>query len=590
MDNKGYSSDWLEKLKFNNNIVSVVSRYLTLTRKGNRYWACCPFHHEKTPSFEVNEQGQFYHCYGCGESGDVITFVQKLEGLDFVDAVKNLAERSGMEVPDFVGDKAVLDKRKKRELLQNICRETAIYYNSTLKSKWGAKGLEYLKKRGVSDSTITKLGIGYSSNWNGLCAHLLKKGYKKQDILEAGVCGEKDGKLYDEMAMRVVFPVIDHTGKVVGFSGRALDGNAYAKYKNTKATMLFNKSSNIYCINLLRKARLNKNYAILVEGQMDVVSLQQAGFENAIATMGTAFNKNHVQTLKRFVDKVIVCFDGDGAGQKATAKSLEPLLQEGLEITIVSLPEKLDPDEYIKKYGSDAYQKLLDNAMPVYEFEIRYEATKFDLTNRDQIPKFIDNCINIIISMPQDSEKDIYLNLVAELSGVNKETIKRQLSNTKVDSKLLQSDNKSQLVNETQKTKNYLAEQFVLASILHKKSYVTSVEIDDFVNNEFKELYKYILDNNYPLVTKVFDDFDLSNRPDIKSVVDFDFDKVKKPQDEFAGCLLKMQLDRLLNEQNNINISMQKCTDEKMKMELLKKASEISKKIIEKKTLLNKVG
>lgn len=590
MDNKGYSGDWLEKLKFNSNIVSTVSRYLTLTRKGSTYWACCPFHHEKTPSFAVNEQGQFYHCFGCGETGDVIKFVQKLEGLDFVDAIKNLADKAGMEVPDFAGDKAVLEKRKKRELLQSICRETAVYYNNTLKSKWGTKGYDYLKQRGVTDSTITKLGIGYSSNWGGLPIHLNKMGFKQQDILEAGVCGVKDGKLFDEMAMRVVFPVIDHTGKVVGFSGRALEKTAFAKYKNTKETMIFSKSNNVYCVNLLRKARLENNYAILVEGQMDVVALQQAGFTNAIATMGTAFNKNHVQTVKRFVDKVIVCFDGDSAGQKATAKSLESLLQEGLEINIVSMPEKLDPDEYIKKYGRDAYQKLLDTAMPVYEFEIKYEATKFDLTNRDKVPKFINNCLKILVDMPLESEKDIYLNLISQLSGVNKETIKRQLSTTKITVDKDQVDNKSQTNTEVEKSKNYSAELFVLASILHKKSYITSVEVDDFVNNQFKQLYQYILKYNYPIVAKILDDFDISVQADIKAVVDFDFSAIKKPESEFEGCLLKMQLDRLIREQEQINAEMLNCTDDKLKIQLLQKASEISKKIIEKKTLLNKVG
>jgi DNA primase len=590
MQNKGYSADWLDKLKYNSNIVSTVSRYLTLTRKGNTYWACCPFHHEKTPSFAVNEQGQFYHCFGCGESGDVIKFVQKLEGLDFVDAVKNLAEHAGMEVPEMIADEQTIQKRKHRELLQNICRETAVYYNKTLKSKWGEKGMEYLRGRGVTDSTITKLGIGYSGNTQGLPITLQKLGFKKADILEAGVCGEKDGKLYDEMAMRVVFPVIDHTGKVVGFSGRALSSEAYAKYKNTKGTPLFNKSSNIYCINLLRKARLDKNYAILVEGQMDVVSLQQAGFSNAIATMGTAFNQNHVQTLKRFVDAVIVCFDGDSAGQKATAKSLEPLLEEGFEIKILQLPEKLDPDEYIKKYGSAAYQNLIDNAMPVYEFEIRHEASKLDLTNKDNIPKFIDNCLKIIAGMKKESEKDIYIKLVANISGVTKETIYRQLMSTNVDNLLKDNENQSKYVPESTKTQNYKAEQFVLASILHKKPYASGVEMEDFVNNNFKMLFKYLIENDYPIASKVFDNFDVAENPDIKGVVDFDFGAVKKPEEEFKGCLLKMQLDRLVLEQDELNNQMTKCTNETEKFELLKKVSEISKKIIEKKTLLNKVG
>jgi len=427
MKDKGYSVEWLEKLKSSSNIVSVISRYLTLNRKGTTYWACCPFHHEKTPSFAVNEQGQFYHCFGCGESGDVIKFVEKLEGTDFVGAVKILADHAGLEVPEFSGDASYLENKKHRELLQNICRETAVYYNKMLKDKQGLKARDYLEKRGVIPSTITRLGIGYSPNWTGLVTYLKNKGFKTSDILESGVCGERDGKLFDEMATRVVFPVIDHRGKVVGFSGRALQDGAYAKYKNTKQTPLFNKSSNIYCINFLRKARLNKNYAILVEGQMDVVALNQAGFDNAIATMGTAFNKNHVATLSRFVDGVVVCFDGDSAGQKATGKSLEPLMAEGLDIRILELPEKLDPDEYIKKYGAEKYQNLIDNSLPVYEFEIKHEASKFDLSNRDNISKFIDSGLKIVLGIPKESEKQVYLDLIANISKVPKETLMRQL-------------------------------------------------------------------------------------------------------------------------------------------------------------------
>ena len=222
MKDKGYSVEWLERLKSNSNIVSTVSRYLTLNRKGSTYWACCPFHHEKTPSFAVNEQGQFYHCFGCGESGDVIKFVEKLEGTDFMGAVKILADNAGMEVPEISNDSSYLESKKHRETLQNICRDTAIFYNKMLGEKVGKSAMDYLNKRGVTQSTITRLGIGYSPNWTSLVTHLKNRGYTTDDLLESGVCGERDGKLFDEMATRVVFPVIDHRGRVVGFSGRAL--------------------------------------------------------------------------------------------------------------------------------------------------------------------------------------------------------------------------------------------------------------------------------------------------------------------------------------------------------------------------------
>ena len=589
MQEKGISPEWLDRLKSNNNIVTTISRYLSLNRKGGTYWACCPFHHEKTPSFAVNEQGQFYHCFGCGESGDVIKFVEKLEGVDFMDAIKILADHAGMKVPELSGDENYAERKKHRETLQEICRETAVFYNKTLMSPQGKKGLEYLLNRGVEMGTITRLGIGYSPNWTSLASHLKSKGFLVNDMIEAGVCGERDGKLFDEMATRVVFPVIDHTGKVVGFSGRSLENGAYAKYKNTKQTPLFNKSSNIYCINFLRKARLQKNYAILVEGQMDVVSLNQAGFQNAIATMGTAFNKNHVATLSRFVDSVVVCFDGDSAGQKATVKSLEPLLEEGLDIRVMELPNGLDPDEYIKKYGSDAYQKLIDESMPVYEFEIRYEAKKLDLTSRDNVSKFIDNSLKIVASIPKESEKQIYLDLVANISKVPRETLSRQLlqiSNTKS-----KDDTKSQN-NElfVAKSKNYKAEQFVLASILHKKSYVYGVESDDFVNNTFKELYDYLQKNDFPIISKLYDDFDIENNEEMRELINFDFLAIADAKKEYDGCLNLIKLDKLIAKQNQINAQIQNCTNEEVKLALIKKAGELSKEINEKKTLLNKVG
>ncbi len=589
MQDKGYSAEWLEKLKYNSNIVSIISRYVTLTRRGNSYVACCPFHHEKTPSFHVNEQGQFYHCFGCGVGGDVFSFVKRIEGVEFLDAVKILADMAGMELPQFVGEEDYIQKKKHRELLQEICRETAVFYNKQLNSPAGKKGMEYLYSRGVTKATITKLGLGYSPSWTGLPQYLLKK-FKIEDILEAGVCARgEEGKVYDEMGLRVVFPVIDHTGKVVGFSGRALDSNAKAKYKNTRGTPLFNKSSNIYCINFLRKARLEKNYAILVEGQMDVVALQQAGFKNAIATMGTAFNKNHIQTLSRFVDSVIVCFDGDNAGKNATAKALEPLLEEGFDIKVLELPEKLDPDEYIKKYGAENYQNLIDNATPVYEYEIKNEARKLDLKDRDNVSKFIDNSIKIVTNIKKESEKQVYIDLIAQISSVPRETILRQLLSTKPKQKSESNSQNSDFV-QVAKTKNYIAEQFVLASVLHKKPYVNGVERDDFVNNNFKMVYEFLEQNDFPIASRLYDVFDVENNGDLFDLINFDFSKISNLKNEFEGCLNILKLDKLVAKQNQINAQIQNCTNEEVKLALLRRADEISKEINEKKTLLNKVG
>ena len=495
-----------------------------------------------------------------------------------------------MEVPEFDGDASYLESKKHRENLQNICREAAVFYNKMLVGSQGAKAREYLNKRGVLQSTITRLGIGYSPNWTGVVTYLKNKGFNTADILESGVCGERDGKLFDEMATRVVFPVIDHRGRVVGFSGRALYDGAFAKYKNTKQTPLFNKSNNIYCINFLRKARLNKNYAILVEGQMDVVALNQAGFDNAIATMGTAFNKNHVATLSRFVDGVVVCFDGDGAGKKATAKSLEPLMAEGLDIRVLELPEKLDPDEYIKKYGADEYQKLIDNSLPVYEFEIKHEASKYDLSNRDNISKFIDASLQIILSIPKESEKQVYIDLIAQIGKVPKETLLRQLNGMRRNA--VKNDTQSQRDSDikTTQTKNYKAEQYVLACVVHKKSFAKGIELDDFVNNNFKTIFEFLEKNNYPIISSLYDSFDVEDNNDLKQLIDYDFSKIVNQEKEFEGCLNTIKLDKLIAKQNQINAQIQTCTNDEVKLALIKRAGELSKEINEKKTLLNKVG
>ena len=511
-----------------------------------------------------------------------------IEGVSFFFFFNILAKNVGMELPKLELDEQYIKAQKQRELLKAICKETAIYYNKILNSPKGKKGIEYLKGRGVTQSTITRLGLGYSDSWQGLVNYLKGKHFYNKDLIEAGVCGEKDGRLFDEMAMRVVFPVIDHRGDVVGFSGRALEKTAFAKYKNTKATPLFNKSSNIYCINFLRKERLNKNYAILVEGQMDVVALQQAGFGNAIATMGTAFNKNHIDTLKRFVDSVVVCFDGDSAGQNATVKSLAPLLQEGFGVKVMSLPEKLDPDEYIKKYGAESFQNLIDNALPVYDFQIKHLSTQFDLNDREQVPKFIDSALQIVAEMQKESEKQVYSKMVAEISNVPVETILRQLANTKIQQKSVEEKPKEHKVNVVQ-TKNYAAELFVLASILHKKNYITNVEIDDFVNNNLKSIYQYLLDNNYPVVSKLYSDFDVEENLDVKNLINFDFSKIARPEQEFVDCHLKMQIEKLKREQEQINAQIINCTDDGVKYSLLQRASDISKEIIEKKNLLNNV-
>lgn len=559
MQNKGYSADWLNKLKSTCNIINVVSKYLPLSKKGKSYWACCPFHHEKTPSFVVNEMGQYYHCYGCGASGDVISFVQQLEGIDFTSAVKNLAESVNMEVPEFVGDESIKNRKKQRDRLIEICTEAAKYYHSELLGKAGQPARDYLNKRKVESGTITKMGIGYSKDWQGLLSHLKGLKYSESEMNSAGLLGEKNGRFYDAMAERLVFPIFDHIGKVVGFSGRALKDGSFAKYKNTQGTDIFNKSSVLFGINNLRKARIEKNNcAILVEGQMDVVALYQSGFTNAIATLGTAFNENHIKTISKFVDKIIICFDGDGAGKKAAIKSVEILKKENFDIRVVTLPEKLDPDEYIKKYGRESFQKMLDSAVSVKEFEIKTIMEKYDLSDKISMSKFIDEALSTIASYENVYDRDIYLKLVSVTAKMNEESLRREL-NRKIKSNLLEktdevkelADRHDSLQKTEQERKYFEAERFLLASKLHKKSYANNLKSHLFVNNSHRQFFDYLEKNN-PIVSQVFDDYDVENNDEIKAIIGFDFSLIKNEELQYKGCLKQLELEFLSKRQREI--------------------------------------
>ncbi|MBQ0017339.1 MAG: DNA primase, partial [Clostridiales bacterium] len=562
MQDKGYSNDWLSKLKSSCNIVSVVSRYVPLQKKGRTYWGCCPFHHEKTPSFAVNDVEQYYHCFGCGESGDVITFVEKLEGVDFMQAVKNLAESVNLEVPQFTGDESIIQKKKERDLLVNICTEAARYYYSKLASSEGKIAKDYLTKRGVGDDTVFKMGLGYSPNWQGLIGELKKKGYTEEQMIKAGLVGQKDGRVFDAMAERLVFPIFNHVGKIVGFSGRALNDGAYAKYKNTEGTDIFNKSYLLYGINNLRKARVeNQNYAILVEGQMDVVTLNQAGFNNAIATLGTAFNEHHVETISKFVDSIYICFDGDGAGKKAAEKSVELLKNTTFDVKVVSLSEKLDPDEYIKKYGKEAFENELKNAQTVREFQINALSEKFDLKDKSQITKFLNSALELIASFKLVTERDLYLKQVAKLSNMNEEILRREL-NKKV--RVVSSENNIKKVStasvNVKENKLMQAEIFVLACRLYKKEFAENIKSDLFENNFFKEFNQYIIDSS-PKVSDVIDNYDIENNEDLNKVVNFDFSSIKDELKQYKGCLNQLELRKLIKYQTELQIKLQTAKD-----------------------------
>lgn len=422
-------NEWLDALKAKINIVDVVSGYVTLSSKGGRYWACCPFHHEKTPSFTVDEQRGSYYCFGCHVGGDAIKFVMDIENIDFMSAVKLLAQKAGMQMPEFKSKKQGESVSKKKERLYQLMREAALFYHGCLKAEGGKVARDYLAKRGISKGTATVFGMGYSPDYGSLPAHLKSLGFNELEMIEAGACGQKDGRVFDVMAGRLIVPIIDGLKRVIAFGGRVLTQKKQMKYRNTNDTLIFNKKCEVFGQNLLKQLKLRQavTSVIMVEGYMDVISLYQAGVQNVVASMGTALNVKQAEIVKRFCDTVYVCYDGDTAGQAATLRSLDIFYGAGLNVKVVSLPDNLDPDEYVREHGVESFSAQLAKALPLFEYKLRVLAKGYDMKVAEEQGKYVVEAVEILKTLPTPAQIDAYIPLVSKLSGLGTDTVRRQL-------------------------------------------------------------------------------------------------------------------------------------------------------------------
>lgn len=369
---RGIDPRYMQELKQKNNIVEVIGSYVPLERKGGNYWACCPFHHEKTPSFAVNEADQFYHCFGCGVSGDVVGFVREIESTDFLGAVRILADRAKMPMPEsnFDTERAAALK-KKRDSLIAILLDSARFYLSNLYGGGAAAHLEYISRRKLAPTTVKKFGLGASLDFYSLPEYLAGKGvFGGRTFWTAARSPKTRAGGHRFAGGRLIFLIINAFDEVVGFGGRLLEKSDFAKYKNTKETAVFNKSKTLYNVNLLKRLKREQTISevIVVEGYMDTISLYQAGFKNVVASMGTSLTKDQARLVKRYTENVYISYDGDFAGQKADLRGLEILKDENLNVRVVPLPEGLDPDD-VAKQGAEAYQKCLDAAMPLIDYK-----------------------------------------------------------------------------------------------------------------------------------------------------------------------------------------------------------------------------
>ena len=427
--------EFLITLKEKLNIVEVASAYVTLEKRGGSYWACCPFHHEKTPSFAINETDQYYHCFGCGESGDVFKFVREMENIDFMDAVKMLAERANLQMPQSGFDnQKTAELKRKRDILLKIMNDCAHFYLDNLNSGKADEHINYILKRKIPSNIVRTFGLGASLNFNDLPKFLLSKGYSRQDIIDSGTVNEVDGRLTDAQGGRLIFPVINAMDEVVAFGGRVLKKTDFAKYKNTKETPIFNKSKTLYNINLLKKLRKTQTIkeVIMVEGYMDTISLYQAGFQNVVASMGTSLTQEQARLIKRYTDTVLISYDGDGAGQKANMRGLDILKGEGINVKVVPLPDGLDPDDVIKQNGAEGYQKCLEAAMPLIDYKLSVLEKGFDMTKTEDKRKFVVEAIKIIKTAESNAEQEELLKVLRDKTGITYESLNRDLRSAPV--------------------------------------------------------------------------------------------------------------------------------------------------------------
>ena len=411
---------FLDELNARTDLVDLVSEYVPLNKKGGSYWGCCPFHGEKTPSFHVVPDRQIFKCFGCGKGGGAVNFVMELETLPFRDAVAVLAKRANLQMPESEGERP--GARERRDKLIEINRVAARFYYATLYQAEGKEALDYLLGRGLSKGTLTNFGLGFSPNrWDGLINALAEKGYDKRDLLDAGLAvSNKDGRIYDRFRNRVMFPIIDVRGNVVGFGGRVMD-DATPKYLNTSDTPVYNKSRNLFGLNIAKKTKSGR--LILTEGYMDTIALHQAGFDGAVASLGTALAQEHAQLLARYTKETVIAYDGDNAGVSAAKRAIPILEKAGLAVKVLQMRGAKDPDEFIKKFGRDAFTKLLEHSENHIDYRIGQIQLKFDLTDDAQRVDFLKEATGLIASLSSPIEREIYGNKVAESASITREAM-----------------------------------------------------------------------------------------------------------------------------------------------------------------------
>ena len=418
-----FPASFIDELIARNPIEDVVGQYVTLKRSGSNMFGLCPFHGEKTASFSVAPDKGIYYCFGCHKGGGAINFMMELEGLSYPDAVRKLAQRAGMEVPE---DEQYQSRYKQQERLWALMKEAGRFFNSQLYAPAGKECLAYVQKRGLSKSIVTQFGMGFAPNsWNALVDAMRKKGYTDQELIAADLVGEKNGRIYDRFRNRLMFPIIDVRGNVVGFGGRVLD-DSKPKYLNSNETVIFNKRRNLFGLNFAKKTK--EKYMILVEGNIDVITLHQFGFDNAIASLGTSLTEDHANLLSRYTEQVVLTYDSDEAGQRAAQRAIPMLEKVGIKVKVLNMKDAKDPDEFLQKFGADKFRLLLEGSSDRVEYQLNKIRSKYDISQDEQKIRYVQEAAELISTLESSVKREVYGGRVAESAGISMDAMKMEVN------------------------------------------------------------------------------------------------------------------------------------------------------------------
>lgn len=582
--------DFIQQVKQANDIVDVIGSYIELRPRGSNFMARCPFHGEKTPSFNVNRNMQIFKCFGCGESGDVITFVEKYESCSTWEAVEILARRANIpmpETPQQKEDKQFSARKKQREWHLEICKATAIFYYKNYYSAQGKIARDYFEGRGFSSEVAKKFGIGYSPDSFSLPDYLQQKGFSQEECIKAGVIQRtSNGKIIDALSRRLIVPIFNMQGKVIAFGGRALDEQNlnYGKYKNTGDTPLFTKKNNLFALNIAKEQKQQSalKHLVVVEGYMDVIAMYQAGFKTTVASMGTSLTTEQARWLSRLAETVYICYDGDSAGQKATVRGLDILDQAGLEVKVMSIPNNQDPDEYIKEHGKDAFLQLIEQAMSLPDYKISLLDKSFDISNPDQkvrnnaMPKYVKGAISMLKQLDETRQRQ-YVSVLSAKTGYSQDYFLRKIAEPTAETP---TDDQSQEVpTMSSETK---AKYFVASCLLHGEDYAV---LDDkprcdtlFLSNLYNYLFDCKLKGEKPSVDMIYTICPNATQNEYSQIIDVDFSpkRYAKNAQYFAECKRVIVVEELQRQKNIILSQIKK---DPSNTELFSKLAEISAKI-----------